>query len=687
MPLGHLNIPACLNNLANALSVRFERLGKLSDVEDAIATHRRAIQLTSDDHPDKPIFLSSLGASLIARFERFDEFDNLEDAVSMLHHAVKLAPVNDPAKPSFLNSLGVSLAIRFKRLAKLNDVEDAIAATYDAIELTPDGHPNKPMYLCNLGNHLHSRFERLEELTDLSSAITFKRRAVALMPDGHPDRPVLLCYLGNSLSYRFRRFREIADIGDALDSQRLAAEFTSDDNPDKPAFLSNLGGSLSSRFNIFRERADIDEAISITRRALALTPDGHPQKLIHLHHLGTSLRLRFEQFNEPTDISESIAVHRFAVDLIPQGHFHKLGLLRSLALAYAAQFRSSRSHLHFKLTYDCFEEVTLIPSGPPAQTLLAAMDVSQMCMEFPDFVESEDRVLRAHQAVLEAIPSVIWLGQSVSHRYSQLTTGKIGDAILSAASAAISANKHSLALEWLEEGRNIVWGQLARLRNPLDDLRRVNAELALELEEVSAKLQSAEQRVSQIDVRGSPAQPERLITGMMDSTYPRLRAHGDLRTSFDEETHRHRKLAQAYEELISRARRIEGFENFLRPKTLKELAPACRHGLVAVINVHASRCDALVLCPPGRVVHVPLPTFSLEMAQALRNTLRQSIKGRQLREDLRGSLPARAGSEEDMLNTLEALWIYLVQPVLSGLQSEVSTKILSIFCCFRCDMF
>jgi hypothetical protein len=35
-------------------SARFERLGELSDLEDAISRHRDAVDLTPHGHPDKP---------------------------------------------------------------------------------------------------------------------------------------------------------------------------------------------------------------------------------------------------------------------------------------------------------------------------------------------------------------------------------------------------------------------------------------------------------------------------------------------------------------------------------------------------------------------------------------------------------------------------------------------------------
>ncbi|KAG6370030.1 hypothetical protein JVT61DRAFT_12549 [Boletus reticuloceps] len=85
-----------LNNLGNSFITRFERLGELSDLEDAISTLRDAVHLTPDGHPDKPSGLNNLGTSFINRFEHLGEPSNLEDAISLYPHAasVSIGPIS-----------------------------------------------------------------------------------------------------------------------------------------------------------------------------------------------------------------------------------------------------------------------------------------------------------------------------------------------------------------------------------------------------------------------------------------------------------------------------------------------------------------------------------------------------------------------------------------------------------------
>ncbi|KAF8444117.1 hypothetical protein L210DRAFT_3533889, partial [Boletus edulis BED1] len=63
---------------------------ELSDLEDAISTHRDAVHLIPDGHPDKPSRLNNLGLSFRARFECLGESSDLEDAISLYSHAASV---------------------------------------------------------------------------------------------------------------------------------------------------------------------------------------------------------------------------------------------------------------------------------------------------------------------------------------------------------------------------------------------------------------------------------------------------------------------------------------------------------------------------------------------------------------------------------------------------------------------
>jgi hypothetical protein len=59
----------------------------------------------------------------------------------------------------------------------------------------------------------------------------------------------------------------------------------------------------------------------------------------------------------------------------------------------------------------------------------------------------------------------------VPPRHEQLA--EIGDVVRAPAATAIEQEQYALAMEWLEQGRSIVWGQVLNLRSPVDRLRAV----------------------------------------------------------------------------------------------------------------------------------------------------------------------------------------------------------------------
>jgi tetratricopeptide (TPR) repeat protein len=655
----HRDKPLFLNNLGVSLLSRFLQLGELPDIDEAITSLRRAVELLPDDYPQssvnpsipgKSAFFSNLGASLGARFGQLGVLADLDGAITAQRHAVELMLDSHPEKPTYLNNLGVTLDTRFERFGEVEIIDEAIGVKSCAVSLMPDDHPMKPHFLTTLGKSFEARFHHLSELSDLEHAISVHRRANALLPDGHPDQPAVLNNLGVSLKTRFERLGERIDIDDAAAALRLSVTLTPGGHFGEANRVKNLGDCLQRRFERLGETNDIDEAITAHRRVVQRTPDGYADRARRYMSLGISLLARYESFKNMPDLDDALSVFHRAADLTPEGHYMRCTVLHTLGLAWRAWLETSLNPQHFQSAYHYIEEA-IRSTGSPEQKLHAALDTVRLCSDFPVYVTSDDMVLRAHGSVLETIPPFIWLGQSIPHRFSQLVEYKLGDAIVAAASAAIAFHKPSLALEWLEEGRNIVWGQLARLRSPIAELRDYDSKLAHQLERTSAALQNA----------GSES---------MESP-PGM--------SIEDTAHHHHKLASEYDQILAQVRQLEGFENFFRPKSITELAPAARHGPVALIIVHHSRCDALVLCHPGNVIHIPLPNFSLKMAHRMRLSLSKSIEGGRsagLRDNASSRGVHLVGLQQGMRRILKLLWLCVVQPIICSIKPEVRIEII-----------
>jgi hypothetical protein len=62
----------------------------------------KAVKITDDGDPDKPMYLSNIGISQRTRFESFDNLFDLENAIWNMEKAVQLG-----GTPSRLSNLGL----------------------------------------------------------------------------------------------------------------------------------------------------------------------------------------------------------------------------------------------------------------------------------------------------------------------------------------------------------------------------------------------------------------------------------------------------------------------------------------------------------------------------------------------------------------------------------------------------
>jgi hypothetical protein len=336
---GHPNKPMYFLNLSISQHTHFERLGELADLENAISNAQKAVELTDDGHPDKPMYLSNFGISQQTHFEHLGELADLENAVSNNQKAVELTDDGHSDKPMYLSNLGISQRTRFKCLGELADLENAISNVQKAVELTDGGHPDKPMYLSNLGISQCTRFERLGELADLENAISNVQKAVELTDGGHPDKPMYFSNLGNSQQTRFERLGELADLENAMFNKQKAVELTDDGHPSKPGRLSNLGNSQHTRFERLGELADLENAISNIQKTVELTDDRHPDKPMYFLNLSISQHSHFERLGELADLGNAISNAQKAVELTDDGHPGKPGRLSILCISQRTRFK------------------------------------------------------------------------------------------------------------------------------------------------------------------------------------------------------------------------------------------------------------------------------------------------------------------------------------------------------------
>src|SRR5262249_36621791 len=200
------------NNLAVALSDRYERTGRTADLDDAVAAARRAVDRTPRGHADRGMYLTNLAVYLSDRYDRTGDLADLDDATAVATDALEEIDPADPGLPRLRNLLAALHLDRYERFGRVPDLDLSITSARAAVTGARTGAPELPGYLNNLGNACRLRFEATLAATewhgpddvalnleDLHGAVAAHRRAVELAPPGSPDRPKFLTNLGNVL--------------------------------------------------------------------------------------------------------------------------------------------------------------------------------------------------------------------------------------------------------------------------------------------------------------------------------------------------------------------------------------------------------------------------------------------------------------------------------------------------------
>lgn len=137
---------APLNNLTRSLSLMYKCTNALEDLGIAILmAQEMANAVSHDDRLDWALCSSNLSALLRARFQRVGDLESLEQAVQGDRAAVEeisKIPGYYPHRAGVLHNLALSLTSRFRKTRNFQDLQEAIQIyrnTIQADENTP-GH-------------------------------------------------------------------------------------------------------------------------------------------------------------------------------------------------------------------------------------------------------------------------------------------------------------------------------------------------------------------------------------------------------------------------------------------------------------------------------------------------------------------------------------------------------------------
>ena len=509
-------------------------------------------------------------------------------------------------------------------------------------KVNPSGHTYLPDRFNNLGSSYLSRFKHTGNMRDIDFAISYHQKAIESISPGHADLPDRFKNLGSSYLSRFKHTGDIKDIDSAISHHQKAVESTSSGHADLSDWVNNLGNSYLDRFKHTSDLQDIDCAMSYHQSAIECTPSGHAYLPGYINSLGSSYLSRFKCTGNLQDIDYAITHYQNTVKSTPSGHINLSHWYNDLGQSYQLRFQSNHDFHDIQNSIASYRSAAKA-NGTPSIRLESARLAATLSSDQADSCCLNDFAL-----AISLLSELAGLEQTIHHRYDNLYCHS--DLVRSAVATALCFNEASLALEWLEQGRCLVWTQFNQLCTPIDDLPMMNLPLADRFIIVSSALES----YGTHSILSIPSSHATLAEDV----------------HLQDDALKHTLYAIEYRQLLKEIRALPGFHNFFQPPNATDLLFSLPFdGPVIIFNMHDTQCDALALIAREKEpLHIPLENFHLVQAEELQKTLSQLDSFTSKQCGIQGVAQDRDHMHQhvqptlSILFVLKELWCNFVQP-------------------------
>jgi tetratricopeptide (TPR) repeat protein len=641
-----------LENLAAAYRQRALVTGDTGDLDRAVTAAAELVLLVPDNHPRYADVRVGLSEGLRLRSERTGSLADADRAIEVAEQAAgsDLTLLGPAGRAGVLTGLVKALLTRFDRTGLLADADRAVAVAGQAAGLM-SGHPDEIVVAgrtTDLANALLARGQYTGSSADSAQAVELIRAAVRRIPPGHPGYPGRLVNLANVLMEHANRLDPAAADGTADQLRDLgeAATMSAEAMRRMPArhhewwmAAAAHGNALLARFEMAGDLADLSASIEAYRRALASMPDDHPDRAGQLANLGNAVHLRFEAGGRPEDLAWAIDQLRTAVRGSDPGQPDTAK--RQLGLGQALVSRLAQADP----AADLDEAITHLRAGAENTAAHSWVRISAASTWGRAAARARewDLAVAGYAAAVALLPLAAWHGLSRADREQQLVSwpGVARDA----AACALQAGRLELAVELLEQGRAVLWGQMLQTRADLTELAASHPELASRLAGIRRILDRADAQ------------------GLTDADGP---AATEGRAARRRDGERRMSAASNWDALLTTVQALPGFRDFLQPVPFSQLIRAADGGPVVVVNVSRIRCDALILSQAGlRVLPLEKLTWDsvAEHGDAYLHAI-QRLSGYGADQLDRDEIDSRLAAIDA---TLGWLWDAVAEPVLAVL--------------------
>ncbi|RYP69875.1 hypothetical protein DL771_005818 [Monosporascus sp. 5C6A] len=599
-----------LNTLAGIFCSRFENTGSDSDLDESIKLFEMAVDSLSKTPDDDPgAILNSFAMTLGRRFERRGVVDDLNRAIDTAHKAVNLTGLDNRDRPARLNTLALWIGTRFESNGSMDDLDAAIEVSQAAFDAGSSADYDLRAGLAsNLEMWLSKRFERTGNEEDLRRSIGLTEKAIETLPENEPARAGLMINLSNRLTAALPLSANISESGAVGDSFEKAIEVLKKgldllalNHPARSLALYNLGQLFRSRYRRTHDPADLMNAVDVAGGSVGALASGHPNRAAFLLSLGKALEMRYRHritFERISDcinlvsdgrgdnVSDASTVPNSETDRTASSHYRLPHRLRK-------RFKLPGPVEDLEQSISSFMEGWSCENAAPSIRIMLAREGARMLAVTADWGEAS-KLLRGAVELLPAISPRIILKDSDKQ---DMLAGFDGLASSAAATALNAGEEPQHALALLELGRGIIAGLLLEARSDITDLEEKHPGLANDFRCIRDQLES----LGDLVPSNSTTSP----------------------SEFELKSKRRWDADKKFREVIQEIRALPEFQNFLLPPTATEMMAAADPDPVVVVNASSYRCDAFLVWRQ-RVQLLELPDLRLEDIESKARLLRDA---------------------------------------------------------------
>ncbi|MFE1442608.1 CHAT domain-containing protein [Streptomyces sp. NPDC058739] len=544
--------------------------------------------------------------------------------------------------------------------------EKALGAARKARRALPDDDPGTPRHLESLAGVVVAAANALSDATLLPEALGMRRQALALTPEDAPFRPYRMSNLAGALTDFARQNGDAEAAEEGIELARQAADALAEDHPRKHELLLNLATHLvQDGQDEERVPERLAEAEQLYRRGLALMGADHPDRPRFLSSISQVRHLTYQHTGDREALADAVRLAREALADSPRHDPHRIArtilLARPCTALHALTDPASPEAQALRVeALELWETVALDPDSEGRRLLEAQEQRAALAQSSGDSLLA----LRVLESLIEEeIPRMA--GRSLSGSVRKGTAAIAPGLAVRAARAAVDSGAPERAVELLEKGRAILYGQSLAVRRHREAIRRVEPQAARRLEEIEAKLGEADlfANVTAIESRVSDEDECGRVVEVSHS-------RSDPRPGWAAET---RRLAAERERILRQLAEHPEFATLPRTESLSELRARTAGAPVVLVLTHQDRGDALLVpADPARPVeHLPLPGLSEAAVRDHAGQLETSLTDAL---DMATSLDGREAAQERIHAVLAWLWDELAGPVLERLLGGSAPK-------------